>query len=309
VLLKSAEARLIVKTYPDCKDKREAVTRWEKSLGHADVQENEIALDAKKLIQHMTFVIENSYATFGGNIYKLTVGIPTGTNMSPEVTNIYLLWYEMTYFQRQIQHWNSLSKGQQLFMLTFKRYIDDLFKMQSFGFDFKAIMYFEEDKDGIYPKVLTDTDGRQIKDPLELEGEMGDQCDFLDSTVSIDGLNNRTTWTLFDKRRAMKVDETPMSQLRNFPHWDTMLSKSCKLGVITSQMFRFNRRCFKARDFIKETVTYCQKLIKEGYDSKEVLNRVVHYRHWDPRRGKWPIIWRELKKRLTKFINARKLTK
>ena len=129
-------------------------------MGHADVQENEIALDAKKLIRHMAFVIENSYTKFGGNIYKLAVGIPTGKNISPEVTNIYLLWYEMTCFQRQIQHWNSLSKGQQqLFMLTFNRYIDDLFKIRNSGFDFKAIMYVEEDNDGIYPKVLTDIDG------------------------------------------------------------------------------------------------------------------------------------------------------
>ena len=81
-----------------------------------------------------------------------------------------------------------------------------------------------------------------------------------------------------------------------------MLSKACKLGVITSQMFRFNRRCFKARDFIKETALYCRKLIKEGYTRFEVLSRVLSYRHWDPRRGRWSVVLRELRKRILKTL-------
>ena len=81
-----------------------------------------------------------------------------------------------------------------------------------------------------------------------------------------------------------------------------MLSKAWKRGVITSQMFRFNRRCFKARDFIKETAFFCRKLIKEGYTRFEVLSRVLTYRHWDPRRGRWSVVLRELRKRILKAL-------
>ena len=114
--------------------------------------------------------------------------------------------------------------------------------------------------------------------------------------ISLTKSNNDFLSIVSDKRRTLTIDNSPMSELRNFPHWDTMLSKACKLGVITSQMFRFNRRCFKAKDFIKETSNYCRKVIREGYNRYDVLSRVMTYRHWDPRRGRWVIILRELRK-------------
>jgi hypothetical protein len=198
------QALMVVKKYPFNKDKREPAARWVTNLDTAKVQDDEVVLDTDTIIKHFTFVIKNSFATFGGKIYKLKVGIPTGTNMSPEVTNIYLLWYEMNYWQRQLQRWDSIPKGQQLFMLTFSRYIDDLFKMQCTSvdnsFDFKSILYFNEESDGIYPSKLVDSEGTITTDPLKLTGEMGQTCNFLDATILIDPKLNRVTWALYNKR-------------------------------------------------------------------------------------------------------------
>jgi hypothetical protein len=126
-----------------------------------------------------------------------------------------------------------MTKGQHIFMLTFKRYIDDLFKVQCLGFDFNSILYFKGESDGMYPSVLEDDEGRRICDPLKLSGDVGAKCDFLDATIIVDPKFNRLTWTLYDKSRTLTIDNSPMSELRNSPHWDTMLSKACKLGVIT----------------------------------------------------------------------------
>ena len=75
-------------------------------------------------------------------------------------------------------------------MLTFSRYIDDLFKIQctsaDTSFDFKWILYFNGESDGIYPSTLVDSEGTITTDPLKLTGEMGQTCDFLDATIRID---------------------------------------------------------------------------------------------------------------------------
>jgi hypothetical protein len=137
-----------------------------------------------------------------------------------------------------------------------------------------------------------------ILDPLKVEMEINKSCDFLDLTLTLDDTHNRITYKLFDKRRAMKVGDKVMSDLRNFPHLDTLLARTCKLGVVTSQMHRFNRRCFYARDFINETVAYCKKLIREGYSKPEVLAQVGAYKHWVPSKGRWQRVRAILKRRI-----------
>ncbi len=54
--------------------------------------------------------MDNSYVTFGERLFKLNRGIPTGTNCAPELTNLYLCYYELTYFHRQLKIWDTLPK-------------------------------------------------------------------------------------------------------------------------------------------------------------------------------------------------------
>ena len=62
------------------------------------MQADELILTADLVVQHMAFVITSSFTTFGGSVYKLTMGIPTGTNMAPEekVTVCTRLCWKMT---------------------------------------------------------------------------------------------------------------------------------------------------------------------------------------------------------------------
>ena len=105
-------------------------------------------------------------------------------------------------------------------MLTFSRYIDDLFKIQctsvDTSYDFKSILYLNEESNGIYPSKLVDSEGTITTDPLKLAGEMGQTCNFLGATILIDPKLNRVTWTLYNKRVDMKIGETAMSELRYF---------------------------------------------------------------------------------------------
>ena len=288
---------LIVKQYPECGDKAAEPVRWGCNEDSDGIQGNEVAISASKLIEFVSVVVKNSFVTFGGKIHQLVLGIPTGTNCAPELTNLWLLSYEFLYYERQLVNWDSLGQGHQLFLLSYKRYIDDIFKLTTSSFDLREAFYFDEDSDGIFPKVLNGPNG-PILVPLKVEMEINKSCDFLDLALSLDDTHNRITYELFDKRRAMKVGDKVMSDLRNFPHLDTLLARTCKLGVVTSQMHRFNRRCFYARDFINETVAYCRKLIREGYSKPEVLAQVGAYKHWVPSKGRWQRVRAILKRRI-----------
>ena len=82
----------------------------------------------------------------------------------------------------------------------------------------REALYFDDDSDGIFPKVLNGPNG-PILDPLKVEMEINKSCDFLDLTLFLDDTHNRITYKLFDKRRAMKVGDKVMSDLRNFRIW------------------------------------------------------------------------------------------
>ena len=51
----------------------------------------------QELIQAVNFIIDNSYITFKGLVYKQIIGIPMGTNCAPHLANIYLHVYEYKY--------------------------------------------------------------------------------------------------------------------------------------------------------------------------------------------------------------------
>ncbi|KAF8373470.1 hypothetical protein PRIPAC_79899, partial [Pristionchus pacificus] len=69
------------------------------------------------------FILRNSFAYYGGNLYQQHKGIPQGNNASPQIADLTLAVMEYQYIRNNIQSGHPLS-----FSLnrTF-RYIDDLF--------------------------------------------------------------------------------------------------------------------------------------------------------------------------------------
>ena len=123
-------------------------------------------------------------------LFRQTIGIPTGTNCAPEIANIFLFYYELEFFQQKLSAWNVLSKPMQCVLLSYMRYIDDIFSATS-----DASMIFEgsggfmfgdsAQGTGIFPTAVKKADGSIIEKPLELEGEGGSSVSYLDATISI----------------------------------------------------------------------------------------------------------------------------
>jgi len=74
------------------------------------------------------WLLDNAFSTFGNKIYRQTTGIPTGTNAAPELTQLYLLYYELSFFCRSLSKgWSNLPADLQTLILTYLRYIDDIY--------------------------------------------------------------------------------------------------------------------------------------------------------------------------------------
>ena len=260
----------------------------------------ERAYSAQDFIKMIEWLLANAYSMFGTNIYRQATGIPTGTNVAPELTQLYLLYYEFSFMMRQLPNFRSLPEDLKILILTYQRYIDDIFRLRLISSPSEAYLYDRRDEggsDGMYPVHLIDYDGTVLEMPLRLTSESGRQVPFLDVLITLDGGN--LVWGLYNKRQFMFVGGIPLSDMRNFPHIDTKLTDMVKYGVVTSNMYRFAYVNKLASNFIVEVVQMIKKMIRAGYNKAKLIDKICHFRGWNKNLGKWHVILPRILKRLS----------
>ena len=275
-------ACLLTKKYPECNERDESATWTNKYTDKQHTEPGLICISKEMLVQFTTYLIRESYFTYGKQVWHITRGFPTGTNAAPEMANLYLLAYELAYFERQTRKWQSLPIHHKVFILSYKRFIDDVFHLES-KTQTESFLYKSPDKDGIFPKSLCDK-GNTIDMPLQLNGGSGKEANFLDITVMID---SAITYKLYDKRKEMYVSGKRVSELPNFPNINSNLAQSCKYGVLSSQLYRFARRNTKATEVIKNTIHLCKKMMRDGYNKDLIKGELVKFKKWPKKLGKW----------------------
>ena len=90
----------------------------------------------------LNYLINNSYVTYQGQIYRQVIGIPMGTNAAKQIANVYLHVYEYKYIKLLIEQGDT--ENLKRLKDTF-RYQDDLIVFN----DFNLLQNVLED---IYPK-------------------------------------------------------------------------------------------------------------------------------------------------------------
>ena len=82
------------------------------------------------------------------------------------MANLYLVYYELKFVQRELKVWNQISRRLQIFPLKYCRYIDDIFGAAGNDLGYQDVLYLDDDSDGIYPKRPKNLDGTTLENPF-----------------------------------------------------------------------------------------------------------------------------------------------
>ena len=287
--------------------------RWHRSADQ--VKDGGIVVTADVLVTLLAFVIQNSYVMFAGRIFKQIMGIAMGTNSGPFIASLYANSYELQFLLRQLhifvdqsrQIGTALRTRQivtarratlerplppvLLFLFFSCRYIDDIFH-PTFRYTDASIWLYdrrsEGGADGIYPTHLRGPNGT-----INVASE-GRSVHFLDVTVMFHEETRTLHYKLYDKRRGNAFFEGTLT----FPDADTMLADNSKYKVLRSQMFRFDRNCSFAEDFVANTARLAAQMIHHRYAERRVVSEIERYDGFESWKGRWHVVRRRILDRL-----------
>jgi hypothetical protein len=219
------------------------------------------------------WLLDSIYFSFAGRVFRQCIGIPMGTNCAVYVANFFLYCYERRFMQRLVNCARSveptLAARGRLLLNHFKftrRFVDDLLSINNPFF-----------QNYLYDTQATSADGIRGIYPPELSIERarsGTEVDFLDITIfphlyhargdmPLGALSTR----LFDKRTTEPYSHVSVVR---FPHASSMLSASCKYGILTSQFIRFSRIILHKPDFVLQLANLVCALYAKGYSLKRL---------------------------------------
>ena len=139
-----------------------------------------------------------------------------------------------------------------------KRYIDDLIAINCVLLPQKLYL-----PDGIYPPNI-------LALVLAAEGETVPYMDLLIRQNRRRGLIT----AIYDKRLDDKYADINVIR---YPDTQSILATKAKCGIVTSQMYRFMRRCTLAKDFVYNTSLVLHRLILKAYHTSSLWAQVRRF--------------------------------
>ena len=194
-----------------------------------------ISVSESRLMEWTEYLIDNIFIEVGNKVYRQTIGIPMGTDCAPQLANMFLMQYELTYMKKLMKENLHMAKR---FSSTV-RYIDDLLTLNN--------TMFENEVCNIYPPELT------LKKTTECETNLS----YLDISISI--CDGKYVTEVFDKRDDYNFD------IVNFPYMCSNIPAKPTYGVYMSQLIKIARICDNYSSFIKRHKLLTSRLIKQGF--------------------------------------------
>ena len=203
-----------------------------------------VYLSKQDLIHWIDVLLDNIYIHFNDKIFKQIVGIPTGSNCSQELANLYLLSYEYEHVCGLLED----GMEEAAFTEYAFRYIDDLLSLNDVG-------YLERVYDDIYPSEMK----------LNKTNTTSICCDYLDINITIK--NGKFVSKIYDKRQDFNFN------VISLPHMSSNVPVGPTYGVFMSQLNRYLVANNDIVGFYSETKTLVNKLVKQGFK----LNKLKYF--------------------------------
>ena len=229
-----------------------------KSAFFSDKYQNKFPCFTKEeFLASLDFLINNSYITFKGSIFRQIIGIPMGTNSAPHMANIYLFVYEYNY----VLQLKSNQKQRELRALqSIFRFQDDLLVLNDNGL-------FESIYKDIYPPEMV----------LKKTNISSSVVNFLDCTISV--YHGKFAFKLFDKR-----DEFNFNVI-NYPYACGNVPKAPTHGIFVSQLIRFCNMNSSLKNYFADSKKLYAKLVNQNFEKKRLQHKfddfcVRHILYW-----------------------------
>ena len=198
-------------------------------------------------VEILKFSIKNSYVLFNNRLYRQKIGIPMGSNFSPNMANLYLHFYESQFLNKNHE------VGRNRYKHTY-RFIDDLISVNN-----RDVIY---DIRTIYPRFL------EISNTNSDDFSKGS---FLDIDINIH--NNRFLTKVYDKRREFDFD------ILGLPAYSSNIPSNMAYGIICSQFCRFADICMREQDFLYNCQLIIDKIGHNGFPAWLLRKYVVKFKN------------------------------
>ena len=207
------------------------------------------SFDKDSLIKAIEFIIDNSYVTFHGKIYRQIIGIPMGTNCAPHLANIFLHVFEYKYLSLLVSngHTAIAKKLSNVF-----RYQDDCLPLNDDGL-------FAEHFKNIYPSELK----------LNNTNISINKSNFLDMTISIH--RGKFLYRSYDKRDDFNF------QICNYPHLEGNIPTSPSYGVYTSQLVRLADINKNIAHYKNDVRRMTGKFVAQGFKVTKLKDKFMEF--------------------------------
>ncbi|MCP4584646.1 hypothetical protein, partial [Pseudoalteromonas sp.] len=181
-----------------------------------------------ELLELLDFVLDNTFVTFAGKVFRQCKGVPMGGNASPLIADLTLAMLEFEFVKNNNRvEW------------PIARYVDDLIVLDCP--DFLALAQ------EIYPSELI----------LECTG-FGNQAHFLDLDILL--TNGDIIINVYNK-----VDSFPF-KVNRFGYPDNTVPSQSHVSVLYSQLVRYCRICSKEELFIEKSRDLFLVYFKRNFD-------------------------------------------
>ena len=192
----------------------------------------------------ITYILYNTFVTFGRFVFQQTKGIPMGGNCSSLIADLYLCYKEFQYMKRLLA---DKKFGLARHFSNSSRYVDDVIIINYKNFKNKT--------NDIYPNDLV----------LERNGENDKLVNYLDITITID--NQGVSTNLFNK-----VDNFNFPVVMfTFP--SSNIPMSLGYNIFYGQVLRYSKICTKKQDFLIKTKQLYNTLKSRGYKVDQLCKR------------------------------------